>query len=221
MLANQGYDTREYEDEDLAMTEEMMRAGALDMFMRRAILATGANGADGANDEEEQFVQVYVWYCTAQQYSRPAAILEKVEALRDAGMLRPEDTLYIVGPDDPKDRLTILLNELWTRPPAERVFAAITTVPRTQFDWARSKYAFKHTLLSPEQTAAIEDRYEAPGEPGKLPEISRHDPGAVYIALRPGEICHIARPKGDFYRRCISDACRKSNARAATAAANF
>lgn len=221
MLAKQGYDTREYEDEDMAMTEAMMKSGALDMTMRQKEEAGGEEEAMDEEGKEAERRQVTVWYCAAQQFSKPAAVLEKVEQLRGNGMLRPQDTLYIVGPDDPKDRLTILLNDLWARAPEDRVFVAVTTVPRTQIDWAACHGAFKHTRLTAEQTAEIEARFEVPGEPGKLPEISRHDPGAVYIALRPGEICHVARPKGDFYRRCISDACRKSNARAAAAAANF
>ena len=45
--------------------------------------------------------------------------------------------------------------------------------------------------------------------PSQIPEISRFDPVALSIGLRPGSIVHITRPsktaiKGDYYRYCIN-----------------
>ena len=42
----------------------------------------------------------------------------------------------------------------------------------------------------------------------QLPEISRFDPQALVIGIRPGEICKIQRPSStalttDYYRVCV------------------
>ena len=42
----------------------------------------------------------------------------------------------------------------------------------------------------------------------QLPEISRFDPQALVVGLRPGNICHIQRPSitaltTDYYRICV------------------
>ena len=44
----------------------------------------------------------------------------------------------------------------------------------------------------------------------KIPEISRFDPVAIAIGLRPGDICEIIRPSitsitGTYYRYCINN----------------
>ena len=42
----------------------------------------------------------------------------------------------------------------------------------------------------------------------EFPDISRFDPVAQVIGLRPGQVCHIARPSktaivSDYYRVCL------------------
>jgi DNA-directed RNA polymerase subunit H (RpoH/RPB5) len=64
-----------------------------------------------------------------------------------------------------------------------------------------------HRILSTSESTVIKMRYNIM-EDSQLPELSRFDPVAQAIGIRPGEICEILRPSKTaisayYYRICI------------------
>ena len=141
MLRKQGFDTTMYDGEDRAMVEAMMDADGLDMDLHGRIeativeeegtkpkgrgkasskvLTTTAMDTETPAETEPPRKQVHVWYCLDPRFNSHAGeILAKIDALKSRGMMRPhcaewDDALYIVTLEDPRDKITALLNALW------------------------------------------------------------------------------------------------------------
>ena len=67
-------------------------------------------------------------------------------------------------------------------------------------------YVPKHTILTDTEVADLKKRYNI-NDTSELPEISRYDPVAQAIGMRPGQVCKITRPSKtaittDYYRIC-------------------
>ena len=67
----------------------------------------------------------------------------------------------------------------------------------------------KHIKLKSEEIEEFKKTYNIIKD-SSIPEISRFDPIAVAIGLRPGEMCKIIRPSitafdGIYYRICINN----------------
>ena len=67
----------------------------------------------------------------------------------------------------------------------------------------------KHTKLTSEEAIKFR-KDENINNDSQIPEISRFDPVALAIGLKPGDICKILRPSrisitSDYYRFCINN----------------
>jgi DNA-directed RNA polymerase subunit H (RpoH/RPB5) len=65
----------------------------------------------------------------------------------------------------------------------------------------------KHTVLDESDVKIIMEKYNITDK-CQFPDISRFDPVARVIGLRPGQLCHIVRPsktaiEANYYRVCI------------------
>ena len=76
------------------------------------------------------------------------------------------------------------------------------------FNILEHSYVPKHRVMSEEEQNELFERLNITSSE-ELPEISRFDPVAKAIGLRPGQLCHIERKsptafKTDFYRYCVA-----------------
>ena len=65
----------------------------------------------------------------------------------------------------------------------------------------------KHKLLKETEITEVKSKYNLKSS-SEFPDISRFDPVALAIGMRPGEICEIIRPSktsitGVYYRVCV------------------
>jgi DNA-directed RNA polymerase subunit H (RpoH/RPB5) len=77
---------------------------------------------------------------------------------------------------------------------------------RLQFNILEHVLVPPHRILSKEETILVKKRYNIMEE-NQFPYISRFDPVAQAIGIRPGEVCEIIRPSktaitGTYYRIC-------------------
>jgi len=78
---------------------------------------------------------------------------------------------------------------------------------RLQFNILKHELVPPHRVLTTAEKNAIKQRYNIMEEM-QFPEISRFDPVAQAIGLRPGEVCEILRPSktaisAPYYRLCV------------------
>ena len=76
-----------------------------------------------------------------------------------------------------------------------------------QYNILEHEYVPDHRILSAIDVAKIKQLYNITND-SQFPEISRYDPVAQVIGIRPGQICEITRPSktaisSKYYRICI------------------
>ena len=157
------------------------------------------------NDEERK---VYVKYHLAKSL-RPQYIHDIIDDLFNLEqILKSEDTLVVIIKDEPNDTMVNLLKHLY----ADRgIFIAVFNIERLQFNILEHVMVPSHKKLT--DTNVDETLFKKTfniTSDEQLPTISRFDPVAQAIGLRPGEICKIVRPSrisitGEYYRICINN----------------
>lgn len=195
LMKNQGMNVSSYEGAGTHEVHTMKEHDQLDMLL--------------TSDESQTTKRtVYVKYFMSQRLSAREIhnIVDDLFNL-DEVLISPEnDTLIIVTKYAVNETIMQLLNQMWSQ---SGYFIIIFTLDQLQFNILNHQYVPRHEILSPEQTAAMLKRFNISGSASadQLPSISRYDPVAQAIGIRPGEICKIIRPSktsitSDYYRVC-------------------
>jgi DNA-directed RNA polymerase subunit H len=113
------------------------------------------------------------------------------------------DTLIIIIKQEINQTLMNILNEFWDK---NKVFIIIFTLERLLFNILQHQYVPKHTILNEDEKTDVIKKYNIL-DVKQLPDISRFDPVAQAIGMRPGDICCIERPSktaiiSKYYRHC-------------------
>ena len=113
------------------------------------------------------------------------------------------DTLIIVIKQEINQTLMNILNEFWDK---NKVFIIIFTLERLLFNILQHQYVPKHTILNEDEKTEVLKKFNIINV-NQLPDISRFDPVAQAIGMRPGDICCIERPSktaiiSKYYRYC-------------------
>jgi DNA-directed RNA polymerase subunit H (RpoH/RPB5) len=119
--------------------------------------------------------------------------------------LTKDDTLYIIVKDDVNDNINTILKDLWSK---KQIYVVVESISRLQFNILNHILVPMHIpMYNNEEVNEIMKKYNITNT-NQFPEISRFDPVAKAICLRPGMICKIIRPSKTsittiFYRLCI------------------
>jgi DNA-directed RNA polymerase subunit H (RpoH/RPB5) len=195
LLGRQKYDTSEYEDfgvnEVHAMYTNKDAPKQMDMLM-------------SANKGTALEKKVYVKYHLGKTL-RIENMQDYVDDLFtfESVLDKKTDTLVIVIKQEMNQTLMNILNEFWDR---NRIFIIIFSLERLQFNILEHQYVPNHVILTDEEKEALFKKYNIVNIK-KLPDISRFDPVAQAIGMRPGDICRIERPSktaiiSNYYRHC-------------------
>ena len=192
MLDRQGLDVSNYTDYGVAEVQTMYANNQLDM------LITTQKDIHPAR-------KVYVKYYLAKTLRR-----ENINHMIDdlyylEQVLQPSDTLIIVMKQEVNDTVIGILNEIWEK---DGIFIVIHSLDRLQFNILEHQYVPEHIVLTETEQAEVLKKYNIT-DTKQMPSISRYDPVALAIGLRPGQICKITRSSktsvtSNFYRYCIT-----------------
>ena len=192
LLDRQGLDVSNYTDYGVAEVQTMYANNQLDM------LITTQKDIHPAR-------KVYVKYYLAKTLRR-----ENINHMIDdlyylEQVLQPSDTLIIVMKQEVNDTVIGILNEIWEK---DGIFIVIHSLDRLQFNILEHQYVPEHIVLTETEQAEVLKKYNIT-DTKQMPSISRYDPVALAIGLRPGQICKITRSSktsvtSNFYRYCIT-----------------
>jgi DNA-directed RNA polymerase subunit H (RpoH/RPB5) len=189
LLNQQDFDIKDYEEFSVNEVHVMYNNKQLDMMM--------SSKTDGENKK------VYVKYHLAKTLRREN-INDYIDDLYNLEqVLTKNDTLILVIKQEPNESMINILSQIWEQ---DGIFIIIYNIDRLQFNILEHKYVPKHTILNDEEVKTMKKRYNITHDT-ELPEISRYDPVAQAIGMRPGQICKIIRPSKtaittDYYRIC-------------------
>jgi DNA-directed RNA polymerase subunit H (RpoH/RPB5) len=154
---------------------------------------------------KESGQKAYVKYHLGKPLRRDN-IVECVEDLFNLEKtLTKQDSLIIVMKGEMNDTNVSVLSQIWEQ---EGIHIVIFSLDRLQFNILEHSYVPKHTILTEQETQEMMMRYNV-SNTDMLPNISRYDPVAMAIGMRPGQVCRIERfsktaVKTAYYRVCTT-----------------
>jgi len=188
LMNKQGYKTDDYNNFSINEVNSMMQNNQMDMLL----------------EKEPTKRKMYIRYFITKAL-RPQNIQEMLDDLFSLEeVLTKEDTLFIIIKEDINDTITQLLRHIWEQ---DGIFIVIQNIKRLQFNILEHSLVPFHRVLNTEEVDDVKKRYNIKDN-GQFPDISRFDPVAQVIGLRPGQVCEIIRPsktaiQAYYYRICI------------------
>jgi len=193
-MQSQGYDVSDYNGFSVNEVNTMKTNNQLDMILEK-LEEDPATKTKG---------KIYIRYYLAKAL-RPANLQEMIDDLFTVEeVLKKTDTLLIVVKDEINETLVNTLKHIWEQ---DKIFIIIQSLKRLQFNLLNHILVPPHRILSESETIHIRTRYNIMHN-GQFPDISRFDPVAQAIGIRPGHVCEIIRPSktaisAPYYRICM------------------
>ena len=226
LLSSRGYEVEGYANFGVNEVNAMYTHKQLDMLVEikgepksKGSKSKGEKGEKGNkdNDDEKENKKTYVKFHLDKTFS-VSHINDLIEDLYVLGVggeiggtglsanandtvLTEKDTLIIVTKQEIKT-MNQFVNQLFL----QGRFIVLLSLDRLQFNILNHQYVPSHTILSNDEVGEMMKKYNVM-EKSQLPDISRYDPVALAIGMRPGEVCSIDRPSKSaisslYYRVC-------------------
>ena len=194
LMDKQGYNVNDYSNFSITEVNSMKQNNQLDMLLEKT------------NEDPITKIKnkIYICYYLTKMI-RPSNIQEMIDDLFNLEeVLTKNDTLFIIIKDDMNDTIISELKQIWEK---DGIFIVIENIKRLQFNILNHSLVPEHTIISENELENIMKKYNILNR-FDLPDISRFDPVARVIGLRPGNVCKIVRPSKtaittDYYRICI------------------
>ena len=189
LMKKQGYNVDEYANFSVNEVNTMKQNNQLDMLLETT--------------KGKETKKIYIRYYLS---SRPAPknIQEMIDDLFNlTETLQKKDTLFIIIKDEPNETLINELKHIWE---SDGIFIVIESIKRLQFNILEHILVPPHRVISEPEVEEIMKKYNITNR-AQFPNISRFDPVARVIGLRPGQVCVITRPSKTsietyYYRIC-------------------
>jgi DNA-directed RNA polymerase subunit H (RpoH/RPB5) len=194
-MRKQGYNVSEYDNFSVNEVNAMFQNKQLDMLLEKSEESVNPNASKR---------KVYIRYYLAKTL-RPQNIQEMIDDLFNLEeVLTKEDTLMIVVKEEMNETTMNLLKHIWEQ---DGILIVIQSIKRLQFNILDHTLVPEHRVLTQDEVLTVKNRYNIMDDT-QFPDISRFDPVAQVIGIRPGQVCEIIRPsktaiKGFYYRICV------------------
>lgn len=153
------------------------------------------------NDERKVHVK---YYLTSKQINR--ANLDNIidDVYHIDNILSKNDILVLIIEDEPNETTINKIKYLYSH---DGIFVVIHNINRLQYNILNHTLVPKCTILGNTEIDELKQKYNII-DTTQLPEISRFDPQALALCMRPGQICKFERESStalfyDYYRICV------------------
>jgi len=204
LMKKQNYNVSEYEGFSINEINTMKTNNQLDMILqKKAKKTTKVSSGEEAIEVAEKERKIYIRYYLAKAL-RPSNLQEMIDDLFNVEeVLSKDDTLMIIVKDEINETLVNAVKHIWE---SDKIFIVLQPLKRIQFNILDHVLVPPHRVLSIEETIQVKKRYNIMDD-YQFPDISRFDPVAQAIGIRPGEVCEIIRSSktavsAPYYRIC-------------------
>ena len=189
-LKVQGYDVSSYEEFSINEVHIMNNNKQIDMLFKN-----------------EEGKKAYIKYYMNKSL-RPQNIHDIIDDLFNLEQILDKSDMLVIVTKDKSSRET-LIGEVKQLYAESNIYLNIIDIMSLQFNVLEHEMVPKHIKLKSEEIEEFKKSYNIVKD-SNIPEISRFDPIAVAIGLRPGEMCKIIRLSitafnGVYYRICINN----------------
>jgi DNA-directed RNA polymerase subunit H (RpoH/RPB5) len=194
LMGKQGYNIEDYGNFSVNEVNSMKQNNQLDMLLEKK----------EENPVTKRKNKIYIRYYLGKTI-RPSNLQEMIDDLFNLEeILKKDDTLFIIIKDEINETLTNELKHIWE---SDGIFIVIENIKRLQFNILDNNLQPKFNIVPESEVDKIMKKYNITDKI-QFPDISRFDPVARAIGLRPGQLCHIVRSsktaiEADYYRICI------------------
>ena len=197
LMNKQNYVVTDYQNFSVNEINTMKTNNQLDMILEKLSKIDDT-------DDEQLTKKIYIKYYLGKSL-RPGNLQEMIDDLFTVEeVLTKDDTLLVVVKDEVNETLINTLKHIWE---SEKIFIILIPLQRLQFNILEHILVPPHRVLDESEKINIKNRYNVMND-NEFPELSRFDPVAQAIGIRPGEVCEITRPSktaisAPYYRICI------------------
>lgn len=217
LLTVQGYDVEGYTNFGVNEVNAMYAHKQLDMLVETktsSSLSLSDKGKEKNRPKKKAYIKFHLEKMLSSGHIND--LIEDLYVLGSGGeiggmgtsanandtVLTEKDTLIIVTKQEVKT-MNQYLNQLFL----QGRFIVLLSLDRLQFNILNHQYVPPHTILLKEEVDEIMKKYNV-ADKSQLPDISRYDPVALAIGMRPGDVCKIDRASksaihSTYYRVCV------------------
>jgi DNA-directed RNA polymerase subunit H (RpoH/RPB5) len=195
LMDKQGYNIEDYSNFSINEVNSMKQNNQLDILLEKK-----SGGSGDLNPKRKIYIRFYL-----TKMIRPANIQEMIDDLFNLEeILTKEDTLFIISKDEMNETIINELKHIWE---SDGIFVVIENIKRLQYNILNHILVPEHVIIHDKEVEEVMKKYNIKNKM-EIPDISRFDPVARVIGLRPGDVCKITRPSKtaittNYYRICI------------------
>jgi DNA-directed RNA polymerase subunit H (RpoH/RPB5) len=192
-MKEQNYDTTDYEDFSINEIDAMYVNSQLDLLLSHE------------NEKKKVYIKYYFSLKQTTKQIRPANLDNIIEDLYYIdNVLNKNDTLIIIIDEEPNDTIIKRMKYLYE---TDGIFVVIHNIKRLQFNIFEHSLIPKVKILTGNEVDEIKTKLNLKSL-SQLPEISRFDPLALAMNMRPKQVAKFVRSSptalnSTYYRICI------------------
>lgn len=188
LFETRGYDVDEWNDFSINEIQSMHSNNQLDMLLKHKVSSK----------------KIYVKYYIQKKLGKTNVYDYVDDIFSVEKILDKDDELIIFTKHKPNDTLIKLMKMIYT---TDGYFVNIYHMKQYLFNILNHSMVPKHTVYADIGKPELYKKYNITKD-SEIPQISRFDPVAQAIGLRPGQICEIIRSSPTsitsvFYRFCV------------------
>lgn len=189
LLKEQSYDVSGYANFSINEIDAMNKSDQLDMLISRE-----------PNDEK-----IYIKYYLSAKQIRKENLDNLIEDLYSIeNVLEKKDILIVIVNEEPNEPILNRVKYLYER---DGIFVVLHNIARLQFNILKHALVPPIKILNTTEVNTLKEEFNITNLK-QLPEISRFDPQALAVCLRPGQVCRLDRKsitamKTEYFRVCV------------------
>lgn len=191
LMKKQGYNIDDYENFSINEVNSMKLNNQLDMLLEK----------EPQDKSPKRKIYIRYYLTKTLQKKNIDEIIDDLYQLEE--ILTKDDTLMIIVKEDMNETLQNLMKHIWAQ---DGIFIIIQSIRRLQYNILEHSLVPSHRVLTDTEVEDIRKRYNIKDDT-QFPDISRFDPVAQVIGIRPGQVCEIIRSSktainSKYYRIC-------------------
>ena len=189
IMEYQGYDISDYTGFTINEVDTMLSNNQLDMKI------------DNSNTNQTTYIKYYLNSKQIRQNNLDE-INEDLYLIEE--ILDKKDNLIVITEDEPNDVIVSRLKYLYEN---EGIFVVIHNIHRLQYNILNHNLVPSCVVLTDDESEQFKKTYNIKSNL-QLPEISRFDPQALALCMRPGQVGKFTRKsitalETNYYRICV------------------
>ena len=201
LMDKQGFNTSEYSNFSINEINAMTQNNQLDMILTEKPTNTENNNEATSSSTKKCYISYYL--NKTLRSNNINDIVDDLIVITET--LTKNDIIYIIIKDNIIETIIKHLQNIWEK---DGIFVVVENIKCLQFNILKHVLVPEHIIISDIEVQNVMKKYNI-ADKSLFPEISRFDPVARAISIRPGQICKIIRPsktaiQSVYYRMCVN-----------------